>query len=441
MAKRYDVIVIGAGPAGLMTAKTAGENGLKVALLERKTDIPKIRRADGGAIGVNEYMFGQMVKFNSRAKRLCFPVGGFSIPYDGPYSNVYGFQIHSPGGQRIFFGDWDEAKRQGDEVRVGISISKEALLQGLLEECRHYEVEVCSGINVTDIKKEGKTVCVTGNGKPFEGIFVVAADGVNSRIARILGFNKERKFLGTERYVTWIMEGEIPIDPGSFNFIFSEKGIFFTSSAYKKGLFHVGAFSFNPKLDLNARIEEFTKEDKTYASWFLKTKKVDVVNCVVNQISPIKEPFKDNILLIGDAAWMLEFSNMAAICSGWKAGNAVTLAILDKKLNREGISSYLEWWEKYFYGPRGAFEFGAGTDELLSLLTVKEIDYIVGLVKEPLPATMNFFTLFTQIGAIFGGIFPTILEERPELMEKLIEMKSKMEEQMEAQIKAGFPNR
>ena len=33
MAKRYDIIVVGAGPAGLMAAKTAGEDGLKVALL------------------------------------------------------------------------------------------------------------------------------------------------------------------------------------------------------------------------------------------------------------------------------------------------------------------------------------------------------------------------------------------------------------------------
>ena len=441
MTKKYDLVIVGAGPAGLMAAKTAGENGLNVALLERKTDIPRIRRTDGGGIGINEYMFGQIIKFNAKAKRLCFPVGGFSIPYEGPYANIYGFQIHSPGGKRFFLGDWKKAVKRGDEVRVGIALSKEVLLRQLLQDSESYGVDVFPGINVTDICKTGDGVCVTGNGKPFEGSFVIAADGVNSRIARILGFNRERKFLGTERYMSWFMEGKLPVDPGSFSFIITENGVFSVYPDCRKDLYHVTTFSFNPKLDLEAKIEKFVKEDKTYSPWFSNAKKMGIINCVVNQLSPIKVPFRDNVLLIGDAAWMLEFSNMASLCSGWKAAHAVTLAINDAKLNEEGILSYLEWWEKYFYGPRGSFEFGAGTDDFLTSLTGEEIDYMFGLVKEPLPATMNFFTLFSQIGTTFAELFPRIQEERPELMEKLTELRSAMDAQMEAQIKAGFPNR
>jgi flavin-dependent dehydrogenase len=45
MAKRYDLIVAGGGPGGLMAAKTAAEDGLKVLLIERKKDLTKIHRA------------------------------------------------------------------------------------------------------------------------------------------------------------------------------------------------------------------------------------------------------------------------------------------------------------------------------------------------------------------------------------------------------------
>jgi digeranylgeranylglycerophospholipid reductase len=440
MAQKYDVVIVGAGPGGAMAAKTAAENGLKVALLERKTHIAKTYRADGGpgVLNVNEYVFGQIVTYNQKDKRLCFPVGGYTVPYDGPSRNIYGVQVHSPGGKCIYLGDWEEAKRKGDEVRVGISISKENLLEGLLQEAESYGVEVFPGINVTDIKKAGDTVRIESDGKSFEGIFVIAADGINSRIARILGFNKERKFYGTRRDVQWFIEGEIPVDPGSVNFILAEKGNFVINPSYKEDVRVLGTFSFDTKLDLNAIIERFVKEDKTYASWFNKVKKVGLNNCVVNELSPIKEPFKENVFLIGDAAWLREISNMPALCTGWKAAQAVTLAFLDKKYDKEGIASYLKWWEEYFYGPYGGIDLGAG--ELQDFLSGEEIDYLASLVDKPLPATLNFTTFLGKVGSTYLELFPKIGEERPAIMAKLMEMGSKVDEIREEQRKLGFPN-
>jgi len=42
---KYDLIIIGGGPGGLMAAKTAAEDGLKVVLIERKRNITEINRA------------------------------------------------------------------------------------------------------------------------------------------------------------------------------------------------------------------------------------------------------------------------------------------------------------------------------------------------------------------------------------------------------------
>lgn len=102
MAKHYDVVIVGAGPAGLLAAKTAGESGLSIALLERKADIAKIRRTDAGVVALNEYLYGQIVTFNRKTHTLVFPVAGFSLKYEGPWNdNRYGFHFYSPSGKRF----------------------------------------------------------------------------------------------------------------------------------------------------------------------------------------------------------------------------------------------------------------------------------------------------------------------------------------------------
>ena len=115
MANRYDVIVVGAGVAGLLAAKVAGENGLEVALLEKKTDPTQLTRACGQTlISMNEYFFGNLVQYNARDKRICFIPDGFSFKYDGPYLNLYNLARYTPDGHKIEFGDYNEQKRKGD---------------------------------------------------------------------------------------------------------------------------------------------------------------------------------------------------------------------------------------------------------------------------------------------------------------------------------------
>ena len=131
---KYDVIIVGAGPAGLMAARSAGEEGLKVALLERKKDIPTIHRTCGGAINVNESSFGEIVRYDDAKGEFNFQNTGFTTRYDGPFQNIYGFHIYSPGGKRLDFGKFSELRKNPKKNRLGVATSKGELLRTLLEE-------------------------------------------------------------------------------------------------------------------------------------------------------------------------------------------------------------------------------------------------------------------------------------------------------------------
>ena len=147
MTKRYDVIVVGAGPAGLVAAKAAGEDGFGVALLERKPDLTVIDTEFAATLeSANEYLHHVLYRCNTRDRRICFPAHGFSVKYDGPYKNVYSWQMYSPNGNRIQAGVVEEQKKKGDYGKITVVTDKEILLRCLLEEAKACSVEVFPGI-------------------------------------------------------------------------------------------------------------------------------------------------------------------------------------------------------------------------------------------------------------------------------------------------------
>ncbi|MCK5512967.1 MAG: FAD-dependent monooxygenase [Deltaproteobacteria bacterium] len=442
MAKRYDLVVVGAGPAGLMAAKVAGENGIKTALIERRKDISITRRTDGGALGLKSYLFKQMLTYNPRDKRFCFPTSGFSLSYDGPIKSLYGFRVCSPGGNYITFGDWKELRKDPEKNRVGVALDKGLLLKGILDEIeKKQDVDVYLGKNFTHIEKSGEKWKITADENEFVAKYVIAADGINSRITRILGMNKQRKFLGTSKYLTLTLENvEPPEEIDGFLFILTDYGVFDILPICYEGRFHVDHFTRNPEVNLLEELNKFMNEDKVYSTWFKKARKTgEVQSCVVNLNSPIKDPYHDGVLIIGDAAWIQEMGNMGAFCCGWKAANALSLALVGDKFEEEAMAGYLKWWNDIFYGQFGDVEFPELS--FSKYLSADDIDYLVGLVTKPFPATLDFFELFSGIGDAYVELLPRIQEERPDVYGKLLQMRDAMEEDNKRSAKAGFPNR
>jgi digeranylgeranylglycerophospholipid reductase len=425
MTDLYDVIIVGAGPGGAMAAKVAGENGLKAALIERKTDLSTIHRICTMIINIDEENFGEYITYNYRNKRFVFPHNGFSIKYDGPMRKIYGFHIISPCGNRFRLGDVAKGKT-GEVPTVGLMIDKGHLNQSMVDEAKSHGVEVFNNTNINNVRKEPDCVVLTDNwGNEYRGKFVIAADGVNSRIARKLGFNKERIFLGTYKDMARTYEdAEVP-EADVLMFCMGWKTSISIAPELPDGHFHVSAASYNVNANLNEEIDRFLSSEP-YVSWFKNAREIvdHRGSCVSNIASPIQVPFKDNVLLVGDAGWMQETSITGAILPGWSAANAVTEALIKKQLTKEGVSTYLTWWDKYLYQPHGKRLASSGGAEIKDYLSPEDIDYLVSLAPDTLPGTMNFFIIMRSIGKTFSVLLQRIQEERPDIMQKLMAMRS-----------------
>jgi flavin-dependent dehydrogenase len=94
MTKKYDVIIIGAGPAGLMAAKTAAENNLHVALIEKRKDITQWTRADCMMFyGLEGGFLGEDIKVEPG--KVFFPKNGFNVTYTGALYPLYNWRVQS----------------------------------------------------------------------------------------------------------------------------------------------------------------------------------------------------------------------------------------------------------------------------------------------------------------------------------------------------------
>ena len=205
---KYDVIVIGGGPGGLMAAKTAAEDGLKVLLVERKRDITKVNRAclqtfqldhistswenEEGARGEDVYLEPVSVEIFKKNCRFNFPARGFSVEYDGALLPYYNRIDLSPSGYHIY-------KYPTNDKIWAFYFKKEALLAGLLSSAQKAGAEIMPetiGMGAENTL-DGVRVRVRGKSgeQTLETRTAIAADGVSSNIVDSLGFNKDRRVM------------------------------------------------------------------------------------------------------------------------------------------------------------------------------------------------------------------------------------------------------
>ena len=447
----FDLVVVGAGPAGVIAAKTASENGLRVALLERKRDITTIRRACATMLVLeSDFFCGERMYFSQETKRMVFPLNGFSISYEGPYKNFFGWHIYSPNGKSyIRVGNYEENIKKGEAGRLSIVYDKGRLLEGILEDATACGLKVFPGTNVVNLEKHKDYVQVFSHeGRAFRAPFVIAADGVNSRIAKVLSLNEKRTFYGTLVCINFYLTGvKLPHQ----EIFITAKGVdpqckipyshFILPSVYEGGdyVVNIGGV-LDTRINYLERMNCFIYESP-FSHWFEDPRINRKTACVENIWSPLDEPFKDNVLFAGDAAWTQEAETTGALISGLKAASAVIVALKNGALNREGVLSYINWWGKAFPGSHDYRHYLRGF-ALSNLFNEEDANYLYSLIKEPLPYNLNPFKLSGNMNMALEKEMPKIKRERPEIISKFQSiMNVPLDTLLASRIRGCFPNR
>jgi len=321
MRKKYDVIVVGAGPSGSMAARYAASCGVSVLILEKDRDVGYPVRCGEAASrrGVEEFI-------DPDDKWIAAKISNFSMTAPDGTEVVLpleeeGFVLE----RRIF--DYALAKSAADE---GAEILTRAYVNGLL---------------FSDGKVSGVKFEYFGEQKELNADIVIGADGVESRVGRWAGLKTYTDFRDMESAVQITAFRLNDIDKSTCYFYFGEQvapqGYFWI---FPKGdnIANIGLAvggAIGKKKSALRFLNDFMEE--RYPEAAVLTRIAGGVPCVTT-LDKITAP---GLMLVGDAARQVNPLSGGGIISGMiggklageVAGNAVKTSSLNLIHNYEKL--------------------------------------------------------------------------------------------------------
>jgi len=413
----FDVIVAGAGPAGLMAAKTAAEVGLKVILLETKKHISRYTRPCCSMWLLEPGFHNEGWSFEK--DKIFFHRNDFVLNYKGGFVELYRSVRISPGGNTLIMG-----KRNRP---IAMVIDKQCLCEGLLNEVNHLGVDIRPRTTALEVKEESNAVQVRVRHHDKEewisAKWLIAADGVHSRITDSLGLNQHRKVLIRTQVIHYIYANvNSPYQDAWTQFIgFGFNGVSGTMirKPDQNGLKKIYEVSARPPagsgISFGKAIQKLVTSNQL-KDWFGDAELIRKMGCLWTCWEPIKAPARDRIILTGDAPSFQEVEIQGALMCGFRAAKAVQM-----EMNGEpGIKNYNRFWQDHFEfnNDRVLQEccrgFGIGN------LKNDQIDYLFKLAEgRLLDGYINHFTCGNTLINFFFSQRERIEKERPDIVKTL----------------------
>lgn len=275
-----DVLVIGAGPAGLSTATSAAKRGKEVLCIEKKTEI-------GNPVHCGEAVSDYILEyspFRIPSSLLEWKIDGLSFRYD----NL-------------------EVIRKGSKWG-GYSIDRIKTEQWLAGKARDAGVNLLTSTEIIGIsygKEKGVEEVIVKHGTKknrFKADYFVAADGYPSTFMEKMGV-PDKTIGGYFDVYSWEMNGLVLNEPKLEQFYFG--GYMPDSFGYvfpkNENSANVGVASLSPNVNVKNYFNKLIKS-KWLKNQFRRTSKV----VEKSKIAPFRDPTTNlcykNVFVVGDAA-------------------------------------------------------------------------------------------------------------------------------------------
>ena len=325
----YDVVVVGAGPAGSMAAKTAAELGLNVLLVEKRQEIGTPVRCAEGVSRENIERF-------------------FEVDKKWIAAEVVGAKIYAPDKTEVVMSE----EMAGNEV--GYVLERKIFDRHVARLAAKAGAEVYVKTAVTDFERKNGALRVKlrklGEEWEVETKILIGADGVESRIGRKAGIIKTLKMNEVESCTQYLMTG-LDIDE---NYTYFYLGREVAPGGYA-WIFPKGNGSANVGIGVLPKMAQ--KTAKEYLDAFIERegiegKIVEVVAGAVPVYGEVETAVADNIMLAGDAAYHADpitgggIAN--ALAAGYYAGKVAAEAVERGDFSARFLKKYDELWKKDF---------------------------------------------------------------------------------------------
>ena len=374
--EKHDLVVVGAGPAGSVTAKKAAQQGLDVLLIERNQEI-------GVPVKCAEGVSKEIERFVALDKTwICAEVKGANIyAPDGTKVVLSGTKMEEVGYvlERRLFDKFlaHEAARAGAEIRL----KTEAY--GIIED---------------DGNTRGVYVRSRGEDIRIYADIVVGADGVESRVGRWAGINTRLHPADVSICAEFLM---CDID---LNNDYSE--FFLGSTIAPKGyawIFPKGEDCANVGLGIGGDVSGEHHRAIDYLKAFVHEKFPDgkVIAEMYGAVplsGPIRESVADGLVLVGDAARHVNPLTgggiIYAIQAGELAGDVVAKAMQENDVSKQRLMEYETRWRKEF-GKR--LETGLKAKNFLFKLSDEDLNTLAHSLQEVELKELSTWALLTEL--------------------------------------------